>query len=228
MNTKAQESITFFFLLILSVLMAYGYYMLSFEKLDNGLSEQVSLFRDNYDSDLPHYTKMPISYSFSTTSYNCSSQRIEDVRTAFRIIEEKTENRVQFIESSEGKINIECQNRSKSAPDYSVNGINISINPANSKPNSYVLAETVTSIYEKSKIIDYAQITFFNDPNSKYLIYKCSKYPITEIHEIIHALGISEHSDNEESILYPETTQKQCREDMIDEEIKNRFKEIYG
>ena len=54
---------------------------------------------------------------------------------------------------------------------------------------------------------------------------KCIKYPVTEIHEILHGLNFA-HVDKEESIMHPGIGGDLCTE--IDEDIINCINSIYS
>jgi len=156
-----------------------------------------------------------LTYSFENKS-SCGKCEISDVSRAFYIIKNQT-GLFNFEEIEEGNEDADflifCNNsipkRKKDIPA----GL-ASINKSGSTINSV-------------KIIFYG----INPPPSSGVLFGCSDdFPIVEIHEVLHGLGLVEHSNNPKSVFYNVDSGPLYGEeiDEIDEEIVERIVEIYG
>lgn len=145
---------------------------------------------------------MPIKYYYDEENM-CTEKEKNDIEEAFRIITEKTNSRITYLEEeSEHGIKISCYN-------YSDGG---------------TAGQAGFKYYSDNYRIDSATIEFFNIDSRLY--YDCTTYPNTEIHETLHTLGIG-HITNRTSVMNPTTNENnECAK--LDDEIVDCLNYIYS
>ncbi len=138
-------------------------------------------------SDL-HWSHLPISYSIKDCNMESLREYLRDfdyvnhTRLAFDIITNSTSGLVTFNEvSSNGDINIKCYISSFGAEIYKTE-----------TENSYEIG--VSSLTITGNEITHADITL-------YAPLRCANNPVTQIHEILHGLGI-EHTPEKPAYKY--------------------------
>jgi len=125
------------------------------------------------DMGFLHFDKIPVYYKLN----NCIGERRDRVVQAFDIIERGTNGILPFEERSSGDIIVNCNFQLETEHASGYGG-----------PEYYVGSNEITS----SSVDLYA-----HDPQFS----RCESYPVTEIHEILHALGF-DHISNKNSIMY--------------------------
>lgn len=158
--------------------------------------------RPNIDPNVYYWTYTPIHYYFSE-DYPCEGSRKNNIEKSFNIIEEKTDNLVNFYEEeSENAIEISCL-KSDEEDVAGYGGI---------------------EFYEGEKEILKGFVEFTEINPTEY--EECQYYPSTELHEILHAFGF-DHIEGRRSILnsLPEYGEA-CT--SLDSEIIDCLKHIYS
>ncbi len=169
---------------------------------------QFSKLDENEDDEFPHtqelhYTHSNLTYSFKDEK-SCGKVQAFRLRWGFEEIQKQIS--LTFTETDgETDIEIYCY---REVP---------------SPMTGYVTAGEANYEHIENKIIK-GIIIFYNSGVSGTYGGGCTKYPDTEIHEILHTFGF-EHSENPRSIMFPYGDI--CRH-KIDEETINKLKEIYG
>ncbi|MBN88422.1 hypothetical protein CMO95_02390 [Candidatus Woesearchaeota archaeon] len=151
--------------------------------------------------DMYRYNNSLIKYNFLT---ECSWNELTKFDKAFDEISKNTI--LNFEETNEtAQLYISCF-------DY---------NNKNEEGN-YILGKGAPSWYnDQTKTIINGTVNLYKQSEAK----KCIKYPVTEIHEILHGLNFA-HVDKEESIMHPGIGGDLCTE--IDEDIINCINSIYS
>lgn len=195
-----------------------------------------------------HFTHMPITYNIYVDSSSVNAPRGDDsyevdrIKWALQIIEDSTDNLVQF---KEVEINED--------PDIIINGYP----PRGEDSDINFITEGLAGPIEMidEKIIEAGVDLFASDVSlwagstSQYIeggwlwevtdyelresiswqANDCKDFPNTEIHELAHAFGFGHLYDNSYSIMAPIKHRIQtCKTDKIDEEIVSCMKYIYS
>ncbi len=162
------------------------------------------------NTNSPHWTHMPVTYSIE----NCKNS--ETIKKAFSEIQTQTANSVQFAEAENPDITISCEILENCYQ--------------NKTERRWFWIITTEAICEHEA--GTAQITKMK--RNKILSAKinlketekpdaCSE---TAIHEILHTFDVS-HSEDPESIMYPEKVSDNCNE-KIDSEIIDELVQKYN
>ena len=169
------------------------------------------------DSEELHWIHMPVNYSIQKCNPESLGKEaadfdyVEQTRIAFDAITEMTEGRISFREvlnGEEAEILVTC-NISK-----------FGIEESSTKTQKTFIAGNTKLIYAGLQII--------NASIDLYRPYRCRNNPITQIHEILHALGIPHTPLKDEYVLdmmYP--FQTSCNSRVSPETIE-KLKEIYS
>jgi len=166
---------------------------------------------DNIQTDrfiLASSSDLPISYSISN---NCSDYMKYRIRDAFLELFSETNSILFFIEvPSGGNIDINCS-ISNSLSFYDIGG-------------TYTAGEAYVGVggYFINNSIDFYNL---KSRAETYMMGACSKYPDTEIHEILHVFGFK-HNLDEGSIMGPSSTG--CDVISIDKYIIDCLKYTYS
>lgn len=151
--------------------------------------------------DVYRYNDSLIKYNFLT---ECSWNELTKFERAFNEI---SKNTILNFEETNGtsQLYISCF-------DY---------NNKNEEGN-YILGKGAPSWYNnQTRTIINGTVNLYKQSEAK----KCIKYPVTEIHEILHGLNFA-HVDNKESIMHPGIGGDLCTE--IDNDIINCINSIYS
>jgi len=169
------------FLTLLLVAMLILYWFIPYGKItDFSIGEKNYNFTlDNYDETGMQFYKN-LRYQYPEISYNidnCTLQKISDMKTAFKIIEDIT--LLEFNElKKDGEIEVTCDSKNKMDGGFFIAG----------EGGPVEIAQTPNfNIISKGKILLIKDST-------------CER-PNVAIHELLHALGFA-HSTNKNNIMY--------------------------
>jgi hypothetical protein len=153
-----------------------------------------------------HWKHLPITYSIS----DCNTYEESRIVKAFATIENETDNAINFEQSTNANIQVDCT-MFKSSYDSVL---------------SMLETKGLTTISFVGNIITDAKIEFFSisPTDSSSFTGGCSTYMDLEIHEILHALG-EVHNDSRDSIMFP--IRYRCAWKIDDYVIQN-LKNTYG
>ena len=177
-------------------------------EIDNGTSNynRIPIIIESDDFKIEkfnvyRYNTSLIKYNFLT---ECSWSELTKFERAFNEISKNTI--LNFEETNEtAQLYISCF-------DY---------NNKNDEGN-YILGKGAPSWYNnQTRMIINGTVNLYKQSEAK----KCIKYPVTEIHEILHGLNFA-HVDNKESIMHPGIGGDLCSE--IDGDIINCINSIYS
>ncbi|MEI7719111.1 MAG: matrixin family metalloprotease [archaeon] len=160
------------------------------------------------NSAYPKWTSFPVSYYF-TGGEVCGDFELRKIRRAFSIIENETNGKISFIETNySGDINVICSKDFISAD----------------KKGYFIAGEG--GYTSSGNTITSGEVDFKNMKGGK-VSGSCINFPSVEIHEIMHVFALG-HSEDEYSLMYPQTSSKQCIASHIDNETIDILNSIYN
>jgi len=216
-------------------------------------SEKVSSNDSFSDVEEFHFDHMPLTYSINVNSryYSEEDQKyvrgddtyeIGRIKLALSIIENSTERLIRFKEVSElENPDIKIQgfppNDESSEGGFVVEGL---AGPSQTEDNTLLQSEV--NLYPTAWGNWVGQESFFEQggwlwksteyefsPTVSWAIDDCKDFPNTEVHEILHALGIDHTYENSHSIMFPiKYLVQACKTSSIDKNIISCLKYIYS
>lgn len=247
-NLKIKKKYVIFALIMLVIFILIVTYLFFYEGVaQKNEKEQTDINKTEINDKFPnvkevHFSDMPITYSLNiSTKYglserdNTDSYKRERIKWALGLIENETDQRVQFkeVEESEnpniviyGVPDISCYDENESYDGREgFAGPNVSNNQIlNSQvvfcANSYVIGELTA---EEEIEVGESNIGF------SWYYGACEDFPLVEIHEILHAFGFGHVYDSNKKIMYPIIFRiKSCEVNSIDEKTILCLKYLYS
>lgn len=208
--------------------------------------------KDNY-SDIKdvHFGGMPITYTISVDSLyyyegeyvkGDDEYEVRRIKQALEIIENSTEGLIRFkeVDYDENPQLIIIGNPPSEesfiggfmyeglAGPTKLSGNRISKAQINLYPVAWGGWAGVTDLIEIEGWI-WKTTTYEFVPTVSWILSDCENFPNTEVHELLHILGIGHNYENSSSIMFPIKYKIQaCKTEKIDEEIINCLKYIYS
>jgi len=230
-----QIIISIIILLLIYVLIPYYNY-----DSDYGLP---SVEDDFSDMDEFHFPKMPITYDmYIDTGADNDVYEANRIRWAFEIIEDSTDGLVRFEKAGYNEpanliINGLPPLEIESSELYVVEGLAGPVKLENNiilqseldfYPSISGLYGSTTELYiEGGWLWESTSYDYIESLTWEY--GDCSDLPVTEIHEILHALGFGHIEKDSHSVMFPVKHRIQaCKTTEIDKEIISCLKHIYS
>ena len=179
---------------------------------NSSINENEPLSYDNYPNVTElHWGHMPITY-FIKNPRLCGSNVVEQIKQSFDIIENETSGAVNFeFKEGEGDISVECFDR------YDNNVSQLASSRTYADANIWAFND------EAGNVISKGEIRLFKITLGQSYYGRCSSYPDTIIHEILHLFGFQDE-DNGGGIMYKYITSCVGK---IDQDIIDKLKETY-
>ncbi|MDO8460516.1 MAG: matrixin family metalloprotease [Nanoarchaeota archaeon] len=188
-----------------------------------------------------HYTHLPITYSIDIPSENYyfdtyygkvamvgRETKEQDIRTAFKLIENSTGGIVKFREVNPQEeadihvIGLTPLEMGTFLSEYNASsdgtlGLGLHENITNKITNGTIYFQPI-QYYENTALWTYSRCTLANK----------EVFPDTEIHEILHSLGFYHNPTYINSIMFPMKLTNKCNVKNIDSEIIQCLRYIYS
>ena len=213
---------------------------------DLGLEEEI--IKDNFlNIEEYHFSNMPLTYTInidsSPSAYEIGGNdeyEIQRIKWALNIIENATDGLVSFQEEYFGTTDLILNGfppLEDSDPQFITEGF---AGPIETEDNLIMLSEVdlfpvdvalwggETSLYVEGGWI--WELTEYDLRETiSWEVEDCKEFPNTEIHEILHALGVGHKYNDSYSIMAPIKHRIQsCKTKKIDEDIVSCLKYIYS
>ena len=231
---RNKRKISFYFLIVILAILVFAIFvnknterpdesdssvLLEENQVVENVTFQESAVRDDFSYiDKVHWGHMPLSYGFNY-SLRCGESEVKKVRLAFQEINRLTNGSVSFIEvySLDPDISITC------SFDTNVKYGGGEVKRDLGKAYSYIYTEKQNQF--SNAIIDLPVSTYSN-----------GWYPLTELHEILHAFGYLHNETYRYSIMYPMMEgqdfynfyEDDLRDKAVDKWIIEDLKGLYG
>ena len=188
------------------------------------------------------FSEMPITYTINVDSgANNDKYEVQRIKWALEIIENSTDGVIWFEEVKEYE-----------SPELIINGLPLEINPegkifieGRAGPieiidNQIIKAQvnlypSLGGIYGgtsetiKEDGLSWRRTVYDYRKTVSWSLNDCKNFPNTEVHEILHALGIGHNYDNSRSIMFPiKHGIQSCKTNEIEKEVISCLKFIYS
>jgi hypothetical protein len=159
------------------------------------------------DDGFPHFDTGNITYTFDLEN-PCNSDKKKRILWALNLLERETNNLITYTESEDGEVMISCYDSYDTTGDY--------------QPGRVAGRGGPTALYEGGLIV-----------SSKIMFYKicpdcmgnCGSYPTTELHEILHSLGLDDDTSHKYGMMN-NVARNECN--PIEENIKKCLIDVYS
>ena len=217
--------------------------------MNNSKNESVTSENLSNGSGLVHFNHMPITYSLDiNTSYGISSRPIsnndeyerERIRWAFELLENATDNLLQFKEVG---LNNTADIYIYGVPEFSCYDENETYSGKEGFAGPNVDNET-NQINNSTVVYCAPYYALVSDPYISGLTLEdidlknigfswkkdeCDVFPMVELHEILHALGFDHTYSDSEDLMYPIDFKIQsCQGNKLDKKTLSCLKNIYS
>ncbi len=240
---KIIRNAIFLALIVVFIMWLFGFLDISITT--KAIFEREDEIKDNFsDIEEFHFTHMPLTYKIDvdTTPTTNDAYEVERIIWALQIIENSTDNLIQFKKADfnetpdiiiYGRPPLESEDKDR----FIIEGL---ASPNETKENRIINADITlyageTFLWAGGSHLEVIggnlwEVTEYDPREStSWEVDDCEHFPNTEVHEILHALGIGHNYNDSHSIMFPiDYPIQSCKTEEIDKEISSCLKHIYS